>query len=935
MSPLTKASAKVIKRDGKTSVDWNPDKIKIAIQKAAKDASTDINGKFDHLLKAIEDEAFVRLDSDNRIGVDDIQQIVKRKLMDYQFHGVAEEYILYSRHKDDLRKTRLDPDPTIIEDLVVRMRYSRYREDLKRRETYEECVDRVHKMHADRYPQIKGELDWVMDKVRDKQVLGSMRSMQFGGPAQELNHAKGYNCSFSVCNRPKFFAEAFWLLLSGTGVGFSVQFQHVDQLPELKRIDSDNVKHFAIPDTIEGWADAAHELIRSYMHTGTYVEFSYGKIRPKGSPLKTSGGKAPGHLPLKQALDRSRSILDLAQGRHLRPIECYDIMCSLADAVYAGGIREAAMICLFSIDDGEMMNAKTGKWGETHPWRARSNNSVVLHRKETKKRQYDRIFKSTRQWGEPGFYFTNDEDTGANPCFTGNMKLMTSDGYKTIEELWENGGRQEYASHKTLDDYGVQNIVNSHGRSIASNVFRTSKSAKVYRITLQNGDQIETTSNHQWIVLEDKRNWRKNGTGSTATAVAGRTKIRKQCKDLKIGDRIPLAYPQGSYDYTKVKAIEYIGKKQVYCLNEPSNNEVFINTIQIGQCVEIGLNPKFEITPQIKVWTEKWAKENGKKTPKLKVGSTYWGWQQCNLSEVNCATADTTEEFYDRVKAAAILGTAQAGYTDFGYLGWVSEAICTREALLGVSLTGIMDNPDIALSPEVQKTAAQIAVETNIEIANKIGIRSAARVTCVKPSGTASLVLGGVGAGHHCHHARRYFRRIRVNPQCEAYKEFKKHNPHMCITVNKNKDLLMFPVKAPDGALIRSDFTAVEFLERVMSTQKNWVSPGTAKPDSSPGVTHNVSNTISVKEDEWDDVKEFLWKNKKYFSGVSMLAFTGDKEYENAPFEEISTDADEAKWKELISNYTKINWEDFHEEEDNTDLSGEAACAGGTCQINL
>jgi ribonucleoside-triphosphate reductase (thioredoxin) len=760
MSTSLEVLPQVLKRNGQIE-DFNKDKIQKGILKSAADADHDINGKFENLIESIINEATVSADS-GIIGTDILTNIIKRKLMDYQFHAVAEMFILYS---DKQAKSRLQPDVEEMADYVTLTRYSRHAAELGRREVYDEIVDRVETMHLERYPQIQKELKWAFNKVRAKEVLPSMRSMQFGGPAMALNHAKGYNCSFSICNRPRFFAEAFWLLLSGTGTGFSVQFQHIDQLPEVKFIDRKDIDHYIIPDTIEGWADAANKLVESYMTTGKYVEFSYHQIRAQGSALKTSGGKAPGHLPLKIALENVRTVLDEAQGRALNPIECYDMMCMLADSVYAGGIREAAMICLFSLDDGEMMNAKTGSWYAHHPWRARANNSVVLHRHDIKKRQYDRIFKATKQWGEPGFYFTNDEDTGANPC------------------------------------------------------------------------------------------------------------------------------------------------------------------------VEIALNPKLGVTPELKMELTKWASKTGRKIPKIRVGQVYWGWQMCNLTEVNASTVESEEELYDRAKAAAIIGTAQAGYTDFPYLGWISEAICNREALLGVSITGIMDSPAIALDPEVQRTAAQIAVETNIEIANLIGIKTAARVTCVKPSGTASIVLGAVGSGIHTHHAKKYFRRIRANPDCPIYKHFKSINPHMCQSVDDRKDLITFPIKAPDAALTRKDLTALEFLKNVLMTQQNWVIPGTTRPSSSPGINHNVSNTITVKEDEWDGVKDFLWKNKKFFSGISMLADTGDKAYVNAPREEVKTEADETHWQSLIQNCKSIDWTMFSEDDDNTTLRSEKACAGGACMI--
>jgi ribonucleoside-diphosphate reductase alpha chain len=750
----------VTKRNG-TVEKFNIDKIKTGILKSAGDASIDLNSKFQALVEAIVHEA-QNTSANGAMPTSDLTNIVKRKLMDFQFHEVAEAFILFA---DQQARARLEPDTELMSNFVVLTRYARYREELQRREIYNEIVDRVEAMHIKRYPDIEEELKWAFGLVRQKKVLPSMRSMQFGGLAQEINHAKGYNCSFSVCNRVRFFPEALWLLLSGTGVGFSVQFQHVDQLPELKQTDKTTVKHVQIQDTIEGWSDAVHELLKSYFKGGYYVEFAYNKIRPQGSPLVTSGGKAPGHLPIKIALERVRGVLDRAQLRQLKPIECYDIMCMLADAVYAGGVREAAMVTLFSLDDGEMMNAKVGNWHETAPWRARSNNSVMLLRSDIKKRQFDRIFRATKQWGEPGFYFTNDEDAGTNPC------------------------------------------------------------------------------------------------------------------------------------------------------------------------VEVSLNPKLEITPELKMYLERWAKRTDRKIPKLKVGNIYWGWQMCNLTEAVAATVENEEDLYERIKAAAIIGTAQAGYTEFKYLGWVSEAISKREALLGISMTGIMDKPAIALDPEIQRTAAQLAVEVNIDIASKININSAARVTCVKPSGTASIVAGAVGSGIHTHHARKYFRRIRVKPEDPVYQEFKKHNPHMCTAIDERKELITFPIRAPEGAITRHDLTAIEFLERVMNTQRNWVLPGTAKPNHSPGLNHNVSNTVAVKDHEWDDVKEFIWANKKYFSGVSMLPDSGDKAYANAPREEVTTPSDEARWQNLILNYKHIDWTNFREGEDNTDLAGEQACAGGRCEV--
>lgn len=223
------------------------------------------------------------------------------------------------------------------------------------------------------------------------------------------------NCTFTYVDRPRMFAEALYLLLCGSGVGYSVQFEHVEQLPALQFIDADKVVHHTIADSIEGWAEALNALIMSYLN-GYNIEFNYSLIRKKGTPLKTSGGKAPGHRRLKEALEHIRGVLDNAQGRQLRPIECHDILCHTADAVLSGGIRRSAMICLFSLDDSEMVNAKTGKWWKHHPWRQNANNSVMLKRDEVKRKQFHRIVQMAKGWGEPGFYFCSDFNYGTNPC---------------------------------------------------------------------------------------------------------------------------------------------------------------------------------------------------------------------------------------------------------------------------------------------------------------------------------------------------------------------------------------------------------------------------------------------------------------------------------------------------------------------------------------
>lgn len=264
------------------------------------------------------------------------------------------------------------------------------------------------------------------------------------------------------------------------------------------------------------------------------------------------------------------------------------------------------------------------------------------------------------------------------------------------------------------------------------------------------------------------------------------------------------------------------------------------------------------------------------------------GWQGCNLSTVNCAKAKTEEDFLEACEAAAIIGTLQAGFTNFPYLGEVSERIFAREALLGVSGTGWLENPEICLDPNTQKAGANKVKETNKIIANLIGINPAARTTCVKPEGTASCLLG-TASGIHPHHAKRYIRRTQANKMENVYKFFKKKNPRACESsvwsANETDDVISFCIEIPDGSKTKNQTSAISLLEIVKSTQENWVISGkNTELCTQPWLTHNVSNTITIQPDEWGIVEEFIFDNRQFFCGVSLLSSTGDKDYPQAPF---------------------------------------------------
>jgi ribonucleoside-triphosphate reductase len=744
----------VRKRDGTTVQEFDLAKIERAVTAAWKC----VKGLVDDVALSRVVNTVVTTLPPGTVDVETVQDSVELSLMRHGHFEVAKAYILFRHERTQARLLRgKKPDPKAVSDYIHASKYARYRPDLGRREVYEETVARVEGKHLGRFPQMESEIRKAFDLVREKRVLPSMRSMQFAGPAILGTNNRLFNCCFSLIDRLEAFSEAFYLLFCGSGVGYSIQFEHVEKLPPVGYVDPKRIRHHVIEDTIEGCADAMKALLQSYQE-GVHLEISYHLIRDAGRPLVVSGGKAPGHRRLKESLEHVRRVLDGAQGRKLRPIECHRILTHGADAVLSGGIRRSAMIALFSLDDSEMMNCKTGNWFEKEPWFANANNSVCLKRDEVQWKQFKRIFQMTKEFGEPAFVFMTDMSSGVNPCVEASLNpVLVID-----EEL-----------HEALAAKG-----------------------------------IATT----------------------------------------IGDR-------------------------------------------------------------------------------------YTGWGFCNLCEINAAAFTSEEDFFRAAKAATLIGTLQASYTSMPYLGWVSEEVARREALLGVSMTGMLDAPQISCDPDLQRRVALKVNEWNREFAARVGVRPAARTTCVKPSGTASLALGCTGSGHHAHHARRYLRRVTADELETVFQAYRAKNPHACLRKPDGKWIVEFPVEAPAGAILKSDMTAIEFLEKVKSTQQNWVLPGTARPESSPGVTHNVSNTVTVKPGEWDSVAEYLWTNREFFTGVSLLPDTGDKIYAFAPLEEISTPADESRWNALLAGYQPLDYTTLVEDEDATDLTAEPACAGGACEV--
>ena len=611
----------------------------------------------------------------------------------------------------------------ILSDITVHMKYARYLPEKNRRENWEEIVTRNKAMHLEKFPELKLEIENAYTYVYEKKVLPSMRSMQFAGKPIGISPNRIFNCAYCPIDDHRVFGEIMLLLLGGTGVGYSVQEHHVEKLPAILRPNLKRTRRFLIGDSIEGWSDAVSALIKSYFKGTSKLRFDFSDIRAKGERLVTSGGKAPGPQPLKECLIKVEGILEHKEnGDKLSSIEVHDIVCHVADAVLAGGIRRAALIALFSVDDEEMLAAKTGNWWEKNPQRGRANNSVVIMRHRIKKKEFYKLWERIKASGagEPGIYLTNDKEYGCNPC------------------------------------------------------------------------------------------------------------------------------------------------------------------------CEIALRP----------------------------------YQFCNLTEVSVSEIDSQNEYENRCRAASLIGTLQASYTDFHYLRPVWQRNTEKDYLIGVSMTGIASGKVLDLD---MTAAAEVVKEENARVADIIGIGQASRTTCTKPAGTTSLVLG-TSSGIHAWHSEYYIRRIRVGKNEAIYRHLSKKHPELVEDEYfrpHDTAVISVPQKAPEGAITRNE-SAINLLDRVKNVHINWVNEGHRKGQN----TNNVSATITVKPNEWEKVGDWMWNNRKHYNGLAILPFS-EHTYKQAPFEECS----EETYNKMLKSLVSVDLNDVVESEDNTDLSGEIACAGGSCDL--
>ena len=930
----------------------------------------------------------------------------------------------------------------LLSDIVAFRTYAKFLPHLGRREILEESINREMMMHLDKFPKLSRDIVKAFRKVHDLEVMPSMRGLQFAGDAIIKNNARQYNCSFTPIDHVKCFSESLFLLLSGVGVGFSVQNRHVSRLPKIGIPREEG--RFIIHDSILGWAQAVDALMDAYFNNSIKPVFDYSAIRPKGSYLVTTGARAPGPEPLKYMLQTVESRLKEAQGRKLRPIEVHDIVCLISDCVLAGGIRRAALLSLFDRDDTEMLKAKSGDWWVKHPYRARANNSAVLPRSEVTKEEFMEIFRACKDSGagEPGFSWTNNPDWGFNPCVTGDTEILTREGYVRIDsvvdteqEIW-NGfewstvtpkvtGRNQqlltitfsdgrlltctpyHKFHISTDYRGGTKVVEARdlesGMKLIKHEFPLIEGGVEYEHAYTQGFiSAEGMDDYNFFTLyepkrcvvnrltggalvswddEQKRgrfsikhtklpknfvpfNWsvksrldwlsglfdgdgtelREGGLQLVSVDRKFLDNVQKLLSTLGIQSKVTMAnkagyrpmpdghggtkefYCQDAYRIlvgaVQMQQLKKLGLKcermafdktpqrdasqfvtvvdvteagtaeKVYCFNEPKRHLGIFGGVITGQCHEIALNPN----------------------------------QFCNLSTINQTGIKNEKDFLDRVYSATLLGTLQAAYTDFPFLRSKWKETTEREALIGASFTGIADAAGI-VTPDMLEKGAKLALEVNEKYAKKIGINPAARLTAIKPEGTSSTVLGS-SSGIHARHAEYYLRRVRMNKNDALASYLSSVVPELVEddVTSSNGIVVTIPQESPAGAIIRDAETAMSLFNRAMMYNKHWVDPGHRSGDNK----HNVSCTISVKDNEWEELADAMWNARHEYSGMSLLPFDGGS-YRQAPFETCTKE----KYEELSKLVKEIDLKQVKEEEDNTNRMESIACAGGLCELPL
>lgn len=945
------------------------------------------------------------------------------------------------------------PAMTPYEEFIHVSRYARYRDDKGRRETWDETVDRYmdfmvgHLKKKCDYTVPEKEKARVRSFIYDRQSLPSMRALMTAGPALERSNIAGFNCSALPIDHPRSFDEVLYILMNGTGVGFSVESKYVSKLPEV----AENFHHtdtvITVADSKEGWARSYRELL-SLLWTGSVPAWDVSRVRPAGARLKVFGGRASGPAPLEDLFTFTVDLFQKAAGRQLTTLEAHDLVCKIASVVVVGGVRRSALISLSDLSDDRMAKAKSGNWWEHSSQRALANNSVVYTCKPDTgsfMQEWTNLYLSKS--GERGMlnraasqrqaakYGKRSKDIAflTNPCISFDTLLLTSDGLRKIGDLAETGERFE--------------IFNGDGQYSSSVAWETGVKP-VFRVGLSNGMTIDLTGNHTIEVMEKKypsqdtycvpveRTVEELSVGDRILPMVGspwaggvsvddtlatslgilfgdgyregdknaaistrEPEVLAQLSDA-FGDRfvpsgkdglvwrikgaradldkfgISLAplpervFPEALFTWTAQSARAFI--RGMFSANGgamPKHNRIdikatclpMIRDLQrmmsgLGFSTYITTNKPMEIEWDNGTYTLNVGTKAGRRTVKVvsiepigeqpvydfNESKTHWGWangfkvhncseiilrpyQFCNLSTVVVRPEDTLDDLKEKVDVASILGTWQSTLIDFKYLRRIWQKNTEEEHLLGVSMTGQFGHPVLSGQKSLETLGEwldelrEVAVATNADHAKRIGIDASAAITCVKPEGSGSQLVGAA-SGMHPWHNDYYVRTIRADKKDPLTRfmsdagvpvEDDVYNP-------EHTSIFSFPMAAPEGALTRKDLTAIQHLELWLLYQDHWCD-------------HKPSVTISVHEDEWMAVGAWVWEHFDVLSGVSFLPYS-EHIYKQAPYQDIDRDEYEARVYEMPN---RIDWDalSLYESGDQTTGSQELSCVAGNCDI--
>jgi len=937
---------------------------------------------------------------------------------------------------------------------IALSRYARWLEDENRRETWEETVDRYISFFKTRFTDkdiTQEQWDEVRNAILNLEVLPSMRALMTAGKALEKSNIAGYNCSYIAIDNPRAFDETLFVLLNGTGLGFSVERQYVSRLPDVAEEFYPTDTVIKVSDSKLGWAKAYRELI-SLLYAGQIPKWDVSLIRPAGAKLRTFGGRAAGSDGLVDLFQYTIETFTRAKGRKLSSLECHDILCKIGEVVVIGGIRRSALISLSNLSDDRMRDAKKGQFWLDEAQRSLANNSACY----TEKPEFTQFMKEwfalhESRCGERGIFNRvaakkqvsqtgrrdADYDFGVNPCLTGDMQLLTTDGYKTFAELdgnaniplinknnavsvgrvWCNGEKDivaiKFSSKHTKDitctpdhrfmltdgtECEAQNLVGKRilpfinikdtfdseqllaGYILGDGALSRLNSASHLGLEVyfgkNDGDVAQVygqSADTRWYSREaydiavkydlpakiiGERGFPLTGeakyllsgiyTANGCVLKNGRVTLktidRTQLENIKI--LLEKHYGISSYITTnKAKSVKFSNGdytcKQSYDLNIARYDSIqkFAEHISFAQQYKRDKLKEVLVKFSPSVRTVKSAGVS--KVYDFHEPETHWGVvngfvthncgeillrpnQLCNLSTIVVRATDTLETLKRKVRLATILGTIQSSLTDFPYVRSAWKNNCEDERLLGVSMTGIMDNDMLAGRLDTEELKYWLdelklhAIDTNKHWAAVLDINPSTAVTAIKPEGTTSQLTDS-GSGIHDRFAQYYIRRVRADKK-DPLAQFMKDMGFHCEDdiVNPSGVVFSFPIKAPVDIANLKKRTAVEQLEHWKIFKEHWCE-------------HNVSCTIYYTDDEFLEVGNWVWKNFDGISGVSFLPHTNHV-YQQAPYEEITAD----KYEKLLTLMPKdIDWAKLsdYEKEDTTTSSQTLACTGNVCEM--